>query len=45
MKKKSIIIILFIILIIFTYFLNKVYFEVIMSSNMPDWLKWMLLTN
>ena len=45
MKKKSVIIILFIILIIFCLFLDKVYFEAIMSSNMPDWLKWMFLTN
>lgn len=45
MKKKSVIIILFIILIIFACYLDKVYFEAIMSSNMPDWLKWMFLTN
>lgn len=45
MKKKSVIIILFIILIIFCLFLDKAYFEAIMSSNMPDWLKWMFLTN
>lgn len=45
MKKKSVIIILLIILIIFTCFLDKVYFDAIMSSNIPDWLKWMFLTN
>ena len=45
MKKKSIIIILLIILVIFACFLNKVYFDAIMSSNMPDWLKWTFLTN
>lgn len=43
MKDKIIMIVIFIALVVFALLINKWYFGAIVGSDMPDWLKYILL--
>lgn len=43
MKDKIIMIVIFVALVVFAILINKWYFSAILDSDMPDWLKYILL--